>query len=172
MARDAGCYAVTFGVESGDQGLLDNVHKGTTLEQAQKAVHWAKEARLETLAFFMIGLPGETEITMQRTIDFVKELDPDYTKVSILLPLPGTQLYNDFEQKGYIKSKDWSLYNQHEPSGVYDHPNLDWKTIHRYYGLFYRKYYLRPRIVWKQLKKDIFNGNLFYDFIYVLKTKW
>ena len=101
-----------------------------------------------------------------------KELDPDYTKVSILLPLPGTELYRDFEQKGYIKSKDWSLYNQHEPSGVYDHPNLDWKTIHHYYNLFYRRYYLRPKIVWKQLKKDTLNGNLLYDLAYVLRTKW
>lgn len=171
-ARDAGCYGITFGVESGDQTLLDNIDKGTTLEQARKVFKWTKEVGIETLAYFMIGLPGETEETMQKTIDFAKELDPDYTKVSILLPLPGTPLYHDFEQQGYIKSKDWPLYNQHDPSGVYDHPNLSWETIHHCYDLFYRRFYLRPHIVWKQLKGDAFSINLLYDLAYFLKTKW
>lgn len=171
-AHDAGCYGITFGIESGDQGLLNNINKGVTLEQARQIFQWTKAVGIQTLAFFMIGLPGETQATMQKTIDFAKALDPDYTKASILLPLPGTPLYADFEQKGYIKSKDWSLYNQHDPSGVYDHPNLSWKIIHHYYDLFYRRFYLRPRTVWKQLKKDAFSLNLFYDFIYFLKTRW
>ncbi len=171
-ARDAGCYGITFGVESGDQTILNNIHKGITLDQVRQAFKWTKELGIETLAFFMLGLPGETEATMQKTIEFAKELDPDHTKASILLPLPGTPLYSDFEREGYIKSKDWSLYNQHDPSGVYDHPNLSWETINHYYGLFYRRFYLRPGTVWKQLKKDAFSTNLFHDFIYVLKTKW
>lgn len=171
-ARDAGCYGITFGIESGDQALLNNIHKGTTLEQAREVFKWTREIGIQTLAFFMIGLPGETEETMQKTVDFAKELDPDYAKVSILLPLPSTPLYSDFEQQGYIKSKDWSLYNQHDPSEVYNHPNLSWEAIHHYYDLFYRRFYLRPRTVWKQLKKDALNANLFYDSIYVLKTRW
>lgn len=171
-ARDAGCYGVTFGIESGDEGVLNNIHKGITLEQVRQVFEWTKEVGIETLAFFMIGLPGETEETMQKTINLAKELDPDYTKVSILLPLPGTPLHHDFEQEGYIKSKDWALYNQHEPSGVYDHPNLDWETIHHYYDRFYRRFYLRPHTVWKQLRKDAFSVNLFYDFAYVLRTRW
>jgi radical SAM superfamily enzyme YgiQ (UPF0313 family) len=171
-AQAAGCYGITFGVESGDQTLLDNVHKGITLEKIRQVFKWARETGMETLAFFMIGLPGETEKTMQKTIDFAKELDPDYTKVSILLPLPGTPLYRDFEQRGYIKSRDWSLYNQHDPSQVYDHPNLNWETIRHYYDLFYRGFYLRPHTVLKQLKKDAFSTNLLYDFAYVLRTRW
>ena len=172
MARNAGCYSITFGVESGDQTILDNINKGITLEQVRQVFKWTKEVGMETLAFIMIGLPGETEETMRKTIDFTKEIDPDYAKASILLPLPGTPLYHDFEERGYIKSKDWSLYNQHDPSGVYDHANLDWDTIRHYYDAFYRNFYLRPGTVWKQLKKDAFSTNLFRDFVYVLKTKW
>lgn len=171
-ARDAGCYSVTFGIESGDQTILDNIHKGTTLEQARQAFAWTKEVGIETLAFFMLGLPGETEVTLQKTIDFAKELDPDYTKASILLPLPGTPLYGQFEQEGRIRSKDWSLYNQDDPSGVYDHDNLSWETINHYYRRFYRQFYLRPHAVWKQLKKNAFSTNLFYDLTYALKTRW
>lgn len=171
-AHAAGCYGISFGIESGDQSLLDQVNKGITLEQARQVFRWTREVGIETLAYFMFGLPGETEETMQKTINFAKELDPDYTKVSILLPLPGTPLYHDFEQQGYIKAKDWSLYNQHDPSGVYNHPNLDWQTINHYYGLFYRRFYLRPRTVWKQYRKDALSPRLFYDFASVLKTKW
>lgn len=172
MARAAGCYGMTFGVESGDQSILDNIGKRITLEQARLAFRWARESNIETLAFFMLGLPGETEETMQRTLDFAVELDPDYAKVSILLPLPGTQLFADFDREGLIKSKEWALYNQHEPSGVYDHPNLPWETIQHYYDLFYRRFYLRPRTVWRQLRKDAFTKRLAYDFAYVLKTRW
>ena len=171
-ARDAGCYGIAFGIESGDQNILNNIHKGIKLEQARQVFKWTRETGIETLAFFMIGLPGETEVSMQKTIDFAKELDPDYTKVSVLLPLPGTPLHEEFSQRGCIKATDWSQYNQHDPSMVYDHPVLDWATIKRYYALFYRRFYLRPHTFWKQLKKDAFNPNLFRDFISILRTKW
>lgn len=171
-ACTAGCYEVTFGVETGDEGVLQNIQKGITLDQARQAVKWAREAGLETLTYFMIGLPGETEESMKRTIDFALELDADYSKVSILLPLPGTPLFQDFERAGYLKSKDWAFYNQHDPSEVYDHPNLDWKTILRYYNRFYRRYYLRPKFIWRQLRKDMFSLNLFYDVIDFLRTRW
>lgn len=171
-ARAAGCYGITFGVESGDQIILNNIHKGITLEQVRQVFKWTKEVGIETLAFLMIGLPGETKETMQKTIDFTKEIDPDYTKVSILLPLPGTPIFSEFERLSCIKSKDWSLYNQHDPSQVYDHPNLNWETIKDYYSLFYRGFYLRPHTFLKQLKKDAFSTNLLYDFAYVLRTKW
>ena len=171
-ARSSGCYAMTFGVETGDPAILANINKGTTLDKSRQTFAWAKETGIQTLAFFMIGLPGETEESINRTIEFAKELDADYAKASILLPLPGTPLYDTFDKEGYIKSKDWSLYNQHDPSEVYDHPNLDWETINHYYNLFYREYYIRPKFVWRQLKKDIFSRNIFYDVRDFLKTRW
>jgi len=172
IARAAGCYGMTFGVESGDQSILQNIGKKITLEQARQAFQWARECDIETLAFFMLGLPGETEETMQRTLNFAVELDPDYAKASILLPLPGTQVFSEFDSDGFIKSKDWSLYNQHEPSGVYDHPNLPWETIEHYYSLFHKKFYFRPKAVWRQFRKDAFSTRLFYDLTYAIKTKW
>ncbi len=171
-ARNAGCYGLAFGVESGDQALLDNIDKGITIEQVRDAFTWAKETGLETTAFFMIGLPGETEQTIQKSINCAISLAPDYAKTSILLPLPGTYLYNSFEQKGYIKSKDWILYNQHNPSGVYDHPNLTWETIHSYYDLFYKRFYLRPDFIWQRFRKHAFSLDLFRDATYMMRTKW
>ena len=62
--------------------------------------------------------------------------------------------------------------NQHDPSEVYDHPNLDWETINHYYDLFYRKYYIRPKFVWRQIKKDAFSRNIFYDVRDFVSTRW
>jgi len=171
-ARKAGCYVVTFGIETGDPEILKRIQKGTTLDQARQAIQWAKEAGLETLTYFMIGLPGETEESMKRTIDFALELDATYSKVSILLPLPGTPLFQEFQEKGYLKSKEWAFYNQHDPSQVYEHPNLSWDKILHYYNLFYRRYYLRPSFICRRLKKNAFSLDLFYDAIDFLRTRW
>jgi radical SAM superfamily enzyme YgiQ (UPF0313 family) len=171
-ARAAGCYEVTLGIETGDPEVLKRIEKGTTLDQARQAVRWAKEAGLETLTYFMIGLPGETEESMKRTIDFALELDATYSKVSIFLPLPGTPLFQEFEEGGYLRSKEWAFYNQHDPSSVYEHPNLPWDKILHYYNLFYRRYYLRPSFIWRRLKQNAFSLNLFYDAIDFLRTRW
>lgn len=171
-ARAAGCYEVTLGVETGDPEVMKQIHKGITHDQVIQAVKWAKEAGLETLTYFMLGLPGETEESMKRTIDFALKLDATYSKVSILLPLPGTPLFEEFERKGYLKSKQWDLYNQHDPALVYDHPNLSWDKIFKYYNLFYRRYYLRPAFIWRRFKKDAFSSNLLYDARDFLRVKW
>ena len=109
---------------------------------------------------------------MERTINFALELDATYSKVSILLPLPGTPLFREFEEAGFLKSKEWAFYNQHDPSQVYEHPNLPWDKINHYYDLFYRRYYLRPSFIWRRMKKDAFSLNLVYDAIDFLRTRW
>lgn len=171
-ARAAGCYEITFGVETGDPEVLKRIQKGITFDQARQAVKWAKEAGLETLTYFMVGLPGETEESMRRTIEFALELDATYSKVSILLPLPGTPLFEEFEEKGYLKSREWGVYNQHDPSSVYEHPNLSWEKILHYYDLFYRRYYLRPSFIWRRLKRGGLSLNLLYDAADFLRTRW
>lgn len=159
----AGCYRVAFGVESGDQKVLNKIRKGIVIEQVRKAFKMAKEAGLETIAYLMLGLPGDTEETMQRTIDFAKELDADIAKFDITIPLPGTPLYSQLKQEGYITAKNWSEYNFHNTDSVYIHPNLDWNILGKYYRKSYRDYYLRPRYILRRILSDIRNGEIRND---------
>ncbi|MEK6893427.1 MAG: radical SAM protein [Nanoarchaeota archaeon] len=159
----AGCYKVAFGFESGNNEVLKSINKGATIEQARDAVRWAKEAGMETSGFFMLGLPTDTKETMQQTIDFACSLDIDYAKATILVPLPSTQIFDEFEKQGLLKTKDWSRYNFHTASRVYDHPNLDWETLERYYDKFHKTFYFRPSYILKRLSRSVKKGEIFDD---------
>jgi radical SAM superfamily enzyme YgiQ (UPF0313 family) len=121
----------------------------------------------------MLGLPGETEETMQETIDFACSLGLDYAKTTIATPMPATPMYEQLEKESRIKSRDWDKYNLYEPSNeIYDHPNLDRKTLDRYFNRFYRKFYFRPQYLFQRTIKGLAGGTIFHDIYYMLKTKW
>jgi anaerobic magnesium-protoporphyrin IX monomethyl ester cyclase len=166
--KASGCYRVNIGIESGNQGILDGIHKGITLEQARLVSRVSKKVGIETIGFYMIGLPGETEETIKQTIDLAVDLDLDLSKVSIAIPLPGTRLFEEWAAEGRIKTFDWEKYNFHSKT-IYDHPNLDTPTILKYYNLFYRRVYLRPRYLWRRLWRGVKTGDLFFDAYYFLK---
>ncbi len=111
---DAGCWNIFFGFESGSQKLLDNLNKGVTLEQIRNANKWCKEVRIEVRASFMIALPGETPGLAQTTINFAKELSPEYAQFCITTPYPGTKLFAEAKKWGTL-SYDYSKYNIWDP---------------------------------------------------------
>jgi anaerobic magnesium-protoporphyrin IX monomethyl ester cyclase len=149
--KRAGCYRVYFGIESGSQRVLNNINKGINLKQIRQAINWAKKAGLETFGFFMIALPGEKLSDIKKTIKFATSLDLDMAKMSVTIPLPATPLYNELKNQGKIKTKNWSEFNLYLPApAIYDHPNLDWETIDKYYSLFYRRFYFHPRFITKR----------------------
>lgn len=171
--KQAGCYRVYFGIESGNQTILNRIKKGITLEQIRKAVAWAKEAKLEVAGYFMIGLPGETEETMQQTIDFAKSLNLDLAKVSITIPLPATEMFSELEKTNLIKTYDWEKFKFYSiPSTIYDHQTLSWPTIEKYYKKFYRKIFLNPKFIFKRIKNSIKNKTLIDDIKMALSIKW
>lgn len=151
----AGCYKVAFGFESGDDRILQTICKGATTQQARDAVRWAKQAGMEVSGFFMIGLPEDTIETMEKTINFATSLDLDYAKATILVPLPSTPVFDEFEKKGLLKTKDWTRYNFHNPSHVFTHPRLSWETLEKYYNKFHRRFYFRPSYVMKTFFRSL-----------------
>ncbi|MBU0929645.1 MAG: B12-binding domain-containing radical SAM protein [Nanoarchaeota archaeon] len=168
--KEAGCYSIYLGVETGNPELLKKINKGETLEQIKKAFDLCKKVGIETVAFYMLGLPGETIETMNQTIKFSKELDSDYAKFTITVPFPSTPLFYEWEKQGIIKTKDWSKYNFHSASKVYDHPNLSWDILEKYYHKAYREFYFRPSYLAKRLIKDIKEHRLLTEIYYAFKT--
>lgn len=169
-AKAAGCYAVYFGIETGNQEIIELINKRITLEQVKSSVALAKKVGLDTLGFFMIGLPGETIETMKKTIKFAQELNLDYAKCTILVPYPETAIYKQWSAEGRIKTKDWSKYNFHTASKVYDHPNLSWDILDEYYHKFYKEFYFRPKYLFKRFWRGIKTGELISDIYYAIKT--
>jgi len=150
MAR-AGCYNISYGVESGTQVLLDIIKKDITLDQARKAVRWTKEARIGVTASFMLALPGETLDLTKKTIDFAIELNPDYAQFCITTPYPGTELFEQSAKYGTLEV-DRSKYTIWEP--VFVPRGYEGKEQVRQMGrLAVRSFYLRPEYLISQIKK-------------------
>ncbi len=90
---EAGCWMISYGVESGSQKILDSVKKGYRLEQVREAFALTKKAGIRTIAYYMIGFPADNEATIKETVDFVVSLKPDFASLGIGVLLPGSPLY-------------------------------------------------------------------------------
>ncbi|MDR0220867.1 MAG: B12-binding domain-containing radical SAM protein [Lachnospiraceae bacterium] len=172
-AYETGCYRIPFGVESGSERIIKIIGKGITLDQARTAVHDAKAAGMEVFTFFMLGLPGETEEDLQKTIDFAIELNPHFAKFPFTTPLPGTKLFNDLDAAGRIKTYDWEKYFYTMPTKeIYDHPTLSWETLEKYEKLAYRGFYLRPLYAAMMLGHSLHTGTFWKNTKTFLRTAW
>jgi radical SAM superfamily enzyme YgiQ (UPF0313 family) len=101
MAK-AGCVYISYGIESGSQKIMNMLRKGTKVEQAEQAIKWAEQAGICGRANIMIGSPGETNETLQETVNFIKRARPDFIFVAATTPLYGTDLYNLAEKEGML----------------------------------------------------------------------
>jgi len=105
LMKKAGCHTLFFGVESGEQRILDQYSKGIKLERIRKTFKICKKIGIETCGSFIIGLPGETEKTIEKTINFALELDCDYADFAVAAPYVGTALRDEAIAKGWIDKK-------------------------------------------------------------------
>ena len=105
--RSAGCSGISFGVESGNQKILDGASKQAKVEDAAKAIHAAKAAGIKTYCAFILGLPGETRETAMDTIRFALKTLPNGAQFNVLAPYPGTQLHEQLQEQGLLPVMDW-----------------------------------------------------------------
>jgi anaerobic magnesium-protoporphyrin IX monomethyl ester cyclase len=141
--RSIGLVNIGFGVESGNEEILRIAKKGISKDQVRKSMKIAKKIGFETWAFFIIGLYKETGRTIQDTIDFAIELDPDFAKFLILKPYPGSEIFQQLKDEGLIDSCDYRKY------GVYTEPvhhlhDLSSAEILNWQKKAFRKFYFRP----------------------------
>lgn len=111
LLKKSGCSVICFGIESGNQKILDLMNKKTTVEQNYKGIKIAKNSNIFTTGYFIIGFPGETVESINDTMEFIKKSELDKVSVYQFSPLPGTDVYNNPEKYGVkIIAKDWSDY--------------------------------------------------------------
>lgn len=161
LMRKAGCRLITYGVESGDQRILDSVRKGISLAQVSSAVDMANKAGIDITASYILGLPGESADTIRKTIAFAKRLNTLYAQFNVIVPYPGTQVYDYAEKNGLLRNKDWNNYVSLTSLTELDPPFIaEGMTKEGLLGLqkkAYNSFYLRPAMVARHLGRAIFN---------------
>jgi anaerobic magnesium-protoporphyrin IX monomethyl ester cyclase len=122
MMKMAGCYMIRVGIESSSQEILDRVKKGITIEQIVKSMKMMKKIGIKVHASYVLGLPGETKETLEEDVKFAIKLDNDYGQFGMAVPYPGTEMYKEAEEKGWLRTKNWKDYDAAEKS-VREYPN-------------------------------------------------
>lgn len=152
--KDAGCRRIMFGIESGAQQTLNNVNKKLDVNAAEKAIEYCREAGLQTVGFFILGLPGETEQAAQQTIDLALSLPLDFAKFNITVPYPGSALFNRAVEKGQLRHRRWedySCYVEQPESLSLLLADMPAETLIRLQRESIRKFYLRPSMIARHL---------------------
>tara|TARA_Y100000310_G_C20450118_1_gene700297 strand:+ start:158 stop:901 length:744 start_codon:yes stop_codon:yes gene_type:complete len=156
--KDAGCWGIHFGVEGGTQKLIDTVQKDTTLEVIRNAFKWCRELGIETRGYFMVGMPGSKPEDDLATIQFAKDVNPDWAQFTIATPYPGTQLFEEAEKFGifHTDKNDWDKYLTW--SG-YSEMELAWTAhgrssdeVKEMQKRAMKEFYFRPKIIWNKVK--------------------
>jgi len=173
LMKRAGCYRVHFGFESGNDKVLTAFGKGgkATLEQGIRAVEVARSSGMETFGMFMLGLSADTESSMRDTIEYAKRCSVDAMRFGITVPFPGTKMFDELHRKGRIKCYDWDYYTVYnDVRALYDHPQLSWETVNRYYRKSHIETYLmNPAYILRRLRSHLLSLELFWDVIYFFK---
>lgn len=161
--KQAGCYLISYGIESGNQDVLNVLRKGITLEQSEKAVKLTHDVGIMTVGYYMIGTPDETPENIKETIEFAKRLDTDFVQFSICTPIPGSDLYDMAIRRG-MKPNEWknSVYvaekEENKPFLLTD--KMTAKELLDWYSIAYKEYYLRPQYILKALKRIKSKGDI------------
>ncbi len=175
LMKEAGFIQIDFGIETGSSVVLDGLKKGTYIENARKTIAICRSLGIETYGTYMMGFPDETEDDIRQTLNLALELDTDFMQVSYVLPYPGTKIFTECEQRGYLAyGNDWERYDGTEPVIINKVPR---EKLMKLYKRFWSRYFLRPRYViyffrksfqsFRDFRKAV--SGVFYIFRKVLK---
>ncbi|MFC2056844.1 B12-binding domain-containing radical SAM protein [Chloroflexota bacterium] len=165
--KQAGCYAIAYGIESASQEILDALHKDIALEQIEEAVRMTREIGLQTVGYFMIGSPGESPESIKQTIQFAKKLKLDFAQFAVTTPFPGTRLYDLYLNDGKDGDIPWeSFVYAGTGSGttpVFESDLFNRDELQYWTRRAYREFYLRPSYPWQRIRRTTSLGDLKVD---------
>ena len=152
MMGKAGCWLISWGIESANEEILKRARKGYRKEQAYEALKWAHEAGIKNWGYFIIGLPGETEDTIRETIDYSKTLPLDIALFHIAAPYPGTPFFYEVVESGWFRpGTKWEEVDM-DKSTVLDYGNLSAEQLEYWQRKATREWSMRPGPMWTFLR--------------------
>lgn len=154
--KEAGCCKINFGIESGNNRILNILKKNFLVEDVERAVELARRAKLEANGMFMIGLPEETEREIMDTINLALRLKLRFAIFNIFVPYPGCELYDVLNSQGKIHFEDWADFTSYptftDKEPVYVPDGLTKAKLMNLQRQAMKKFYLRPYFIWSEIK--------------------
>ena len=145
LMKKSGCHQIMYGIESGNQEVLNSINKNINLDLVKRVVKLTKKAKIDVRGAFMIGNPIETKSTVLETLKFAIELNPEIAIFNITTPYPGTQMFEEAKSHNLITTYDWDDYDLSRP--VMKLRNISREEISDLYHYCYKKYYFRPKYI-------------------------
>ena len=160
--KKANCTGMAFGIESGNPEILKKINKQINLDQARAAVGLCRKYKISTLCSYIFGHPGDTKESVRDTLRVALELDSDYANFCVLVPMPGSQIFNELQEKGLVKEDNWDHYLGHAKevldSSICELTSAELQAVQK---RAFRCFYFRPKYIWRRLSKINSLGELF-----------
>ncbi|CAB3800205.1 tRNA-2-methylthio-N(6)-dimethylallyladenosine synthase [Pararobbsia alpina] len=155
IMKENGLRLLLVGYESGDDQILLNIKKGLRTDIAKRFSEDCRKLGIKIHGTFILGLPGETHDTIEKTIEYAKEINPHTIQVSLAAPYPGTTLYKQAVENGWME--DNKVINLVSNKGVQlaaiSYPHLSKEDIYHGVEAFYRRFYFRPVKIWEIVRE-------------------
>jgi len=155
VMKENGLRLLLVGYESGDDQILINIKKGLLTKTARRFSDDCHKLGIKVHGTFILGLPGETRETIEKTIEYAKEVNPHTIQVSLAAPYPGTALYKEAVENGWLEEN--KVANLVSASGVQlaaiGYPHLSRKEIYHQLESFYKRFYFRPSKIWEIVRE-------------------
>ncbi|MFA6129504.1 MAG: radical SAM protein [Candidatus Omnitrophota bacterium] len=143
LMKKAGCYMLSIGGESANSEILKIIKKGTRPELIEKTVKILRQTGINSLVYFLIGLPGETRDTIRETLDFCKKINPDYVEFYPATPYPGTEFFDIAIKQNLMVSNNWDDFFCGGSEFVVEIPGIKKDELDKILRKSYKEYYFR-----------------------------
>ncbi len=150
--RQAGCWQIQIGIESGSEQILENLGKGINLDQVESVSRYAYELGFIIKGYFIIGSPGETKESIMKTFRLMRKLPIHYASINLLVPLPGTVLWDNASKWGTFDPDSFYKFNYLTGEPVFIPQGMTKQELMELFDKAYRQFYLSPGTIYRNLK--------------------